>query len=496
MEDSAAFLQQLTDALSRRGQWLEETQIPRLKDTIQSYQTLFESIMGMLIKKGLLREDPYNYEQVQADIMVPSDGPLPEFENADETSYRLAAFRRQLKFVLAELSFTLADLKLGRLKKLSALLSYINWAELAENSASPVTRAFARSFMKVLLGGDAMSAQILKDQETQIERAFKDCRSIIADVAAYHRESWKAELRRSVLPHLSIEPGAIGKKDETTRLMRKVFGKEMEGRPWYPALAQELVAEEVESDAESRRARLLASLAIPAPQPAQKTDAPREGKPILMEAVRILARPHEELVTAIESLSETERLLQSRESGFGQALRRLLGMGARTKTDSHTYEITFTEPAVGTKKSEKLSFPQFAQETRKKATLLAAIAAGTGPAYKRLAGTAEAPLAAFLDKQLNELLLIHRRLASFNALFQSKAAVAGKQSVRGIKLELLAIRNSLVKANQRRHEFGAMADAAAEKQRNGERAEKSPKSEMSLKREASLKSKTSQKSPA
>ncbi|MGO9412704.1 MAG: hypothetical protein ACLQCB_18400 [Spirochaetia bacterium] len=475
MEGSAAFLQQLTDALSRRGQWLEGTQIPRLREAIQSYQTLFESIMGMLIRKGLLREDPYNYEQTQTDIVVPSDAPLPDFENADETSYRLAAFRRQLKFVL-ESVFTLGELKLGRLKKLAALVSYINWGELAETSGSPVTRSFARAFMKILLGPDAMSAQILKDQEMQIERAFQDCRSIIADVVTYHRESWKAELRRVALPHLSLEPGASGKKDETVRLMRKIFSKEMEGRPWYPALAQELFAEETESDAESRKARLLASLSIPEAQPAQKSEVRREGKPILMEAVRILSRPYEELVTAIESLSETERLLLPREGGFGQTLRRLFGMGARAKTDSHTYEITFTEPAAGTTKAEKLSFPQFAQEARKKATLLAAISAGTGPAYKRLEGTSETSLAAFLDKQLNELLLIHRRLAGFNALFQSKAATAGKQGVRGIKLELLAIRNSLVKANQRRHEFGTRAEAGTEKQRNGARAETTQKS--------------------
>jgi hypothetical protein len=476
MEGSAVFRQQLTDALSRRGQWLEGTQLKRLKDAIQSYQTLFEGIMGMLIKKGLLREDPYNYEQTQTDIIVPSDAPLPDFENADETSYRLAAFRRQLKYVLGEVHFTLSELKLSKLKKLSALLSYVNWTELGEKSGSPVTRSFSRAFMKVLLGGDAMSAQILKDQEMQIEQAFQDCRAVIADLVAYHRESWKAEIRRLVLPQLSLEPGPPSKREEAVRALRKVFGKVMEGKPWYPALAQELIAEEMESDAEAHRARLLESLAIPEPLPTPKTTVQREGRTILMEAVRILSRPHEELITAVESLSETERLLQTHEGGIGKTLRRLLGMSPRTRSDSHTYEITFTEPAVGTKKSEKVSFPEFAQDTRKKATLLAAIAAGTGPAYKRLEGTPEASLASFLDKQLNELLIIHRRLTGFNTLFQEKAASEGKQGLRGIKLELLAIRNSLVKANQRRHEFGTRAEAAAGKQGNGARAQAPQKS--------------------
>ncbi len=387
MEGSGEFLLQLTDALSRRSQWLERDQIPRLRETVQRYQNLFESLMGMLIRKGLLREDPYNYEQAMTDIMVPSDAPLTDFENADETSYRLAAFRRQLKFITTELEYGLSSLKLSRLKKLSALLSYVNWAELSDTSSSPTTRSFARAFMKVLLGADAMAAQIVKEQENQIERAFNECKSIIADIVSYHRESWKAELRRAVLPRLPIEPsGAQGKREEILRAMRKVYAKEMDGRPWYPALAQELVAEEVESDAESRKERLLASLAIPEPKPLVEKNVEREGKQILMEAVRILARPHEELVTAVESLTETERLLQTREGGLGQKLRRLFGRAPKEKADSHTYEIQFSEPALGTTKTEKVGFLQFAEESRKKATLLAAIAGRDRPGLQAAGG--------------------------------------------------------------------------------------------------------------
>jgi len=478
MEGSGVFLQQLTDALSQRGQWLEGTQLPRLKEGIQNYQTLFEGIMAVLIRKGLLREDPYNYEQPQSDIMVPSDGPLPDFENADETSYRLAAFRRQLKYVLADVGFNLSALPLSRLKKLSALLSFVNWSELTDSSSSPVTRSFARAITKTLLGGDAMSAQIVKEQETKIVEVFQQCRSIIADLVSYHRESWKADLRRAVLPLVALEPGAHAKMEESLRAMRKVYGKEMAGRPWYPALAQELLGEEIESDAEARKARLLASLAVPEATPAPRPVVERDGKSILMEAVRILSRPHEELVTAVESLTETERLFQAHEGGFVNTLRRLFGLAERKKTDSHTYEITFTEPAVGTTRAEKLSFPVFAGEARKKATLLATIASGKGPAYRRLEMTREGPLAGFLDKQLNEMLLIHRRLSGFNALFQEKASQGGKQGVRGIKMELLAIRNSLVKANQRRHEFGEKTETADAKKGAGsagaEVSQKSP----------------------
>ena len=454
MEGSEDFLQQLTDALDRRGRWLETTQLPRLREAFQTYATMFESVMGMLIRKGLLREDPYNYDQSVKEIAVPADTPLPDFENADEVSYRLAAFRRQLKFLTTEQEFSLSALKLGKLKKISALFSYINWMEFGDASTSPTTRSFARAVMKVRLGTDTMAAQILKDSETQIEKVFHEGRSLIAELVAYHRESWKAELRSVALPHVSLAQAGPGRREEALRAIRKAYGQEMEGRHWYPALAQEVLAEEMEIDGASRKETLLASLAVPDTPAAEKKPVVVEGKPILMEAVRILCRPHEELVTAIESLAETERLLQGREGGLGSTLRRLFGRGTRNKTDAHTYKLLYMEPAIAANKTEVVNFPQFADEVRKKATLLAALAVGSGPAYRRLGKSSESQLAGFLEKQLNELLLVHRRLTSFNTLFQSRASESGKAGLRGIKLELLTLRNAIVKANQRRHEYG------------------------------------------
>jgi hypothetical protein len=107
---------------------------------------------------------------------------------------------------------------------------------------------------------------------------------------------------------------------------------------------------------------------------------------------------------------------------------------------------------VPTPKTELIDFPAFLAETQKKSSLMAALASGKGPAYRKLDATIEELLANFLDRQLNELLLIHRRLSSLNTLFQARAAQE-KKSTRGIKIELLTIKNAIVKANQRRHEY-------------------------------------------
>lgn len=452
MEEAAHYQALLDAAIEKRRQWLEAVQVPLLKETLASFASMFEGALGMLIRKGLLREDPYNYEQAFTDITIPKDDVLPEFENSDEVSYRLAAFRRQLKFVCTEYPLDLPTLGLARLKKLSSLISYINWLELGESSKSPTTKAFARVFMKVRMGSDTMASQILKDSEIQIIKTTRVLRALLAELIAFSRESWKADVRRIVLPTLSPGPAeGHARREELLRSIRRAFAIRMPGKPWYPSLVEEIADEDLAEDAEARREKVLASLEVAAQLQTKVTEAP-DGRTILLEAMRLLGRPNEELVTAITVLEENERLLVDSRGSRGGWLKRLFGTASAPKTADRVYKVQFAEPGVPTPKTETIDFPPFAAEVRKKSSLLASLAPGTGPAFKRLAATSENQLAGFVDKQLNELLLIHRRLGSLNTLLQARV-MQEKKTARGIKMELLTIKNAIVKANQRRHEY-------------------------------------------
>ncbi|HTO22299.1 MAG TPA: hypothetical protein VMQ10_07420 [Spirochaetia bacterium] len=453
MEVSAPYLDQLDAALEKRRQWLETDLVPRLREAISSYDQMFEGAVGMLIRKGLLREDPYNYEQSFTDITIPKDEILPEFENADELSYRLAAFRRQLKYASTEFPIDIPKLNLARLKKLSSLVTYINWLEMGESSKSPTTKAFARAFMKVRMGQDSMAAQILKDAETQIIKTIHVINGMLADLIVFCRESWKAEVRHQVLPAAAAAPAeGHSRRDEMVKAIRRGFANRMGGRPWYPTLAEEVVDEELAADGEERRARVLSALTIAAPVKDKPVEAAPDGKAILLEAVRLLCRPSEDLATAVAILEENERIIMESHTQKVSWLRRLLGSTPAKKPDEHVYKVEYTEPGTPTAKTETIDFPAFTADVQKKSSLLAALGTGTGPTYKRLASTADEQLAGFVDRQLNELLLIHRRLGSLNTYFQARVAQE-KKTARGIKIELLTIKNALVKANQRRHDY-------------------------------------------
>jgi hypothetical protein len=456
MEGNAGYADRLVDALDTRMRWLSTAVIPQLKEALASYQAQFENTVAMLIRKGLLREDPYNYDQTFTDITVPTDEMLPEFESSDELSYRLAAFRRQLKLVSTEFDMELASLSLSRLKKLSALVFFVNWLEFGENARSPTTKAFARLFMKVRVGSDNIASQILKDGEMQIIRLMHQLRGILADLIAYDRESWKAEVRRTVLPRLA--PGeSPGKRDEFLQALRRAFAQTMASKPWYPALADEIADEETASDGAERKKRVLDSLTIPEVEVAPAAGAQEDGRETLLEAVRLLSRPHEEITKALTVLEENEKLL-TEQKGRGGFFRKLFGGGGPRKPPERIYRVQYVEPGATDPRTEPIDFPAFLLESAKKASMLGVLSAGSGQAYRRLEATGDDQLAGFVDRQLNDLLLIHRRMESLNVVFQARAAQE-KKTARGIKVELLTIKNSIVKANQRRHEY---RDSAAD----------------------------------
>ena len=459
MEGSGEFLPRLVETIAKRGAWIEAREIPRLRDSLRSFHSLFESIVGMFIRKGLLREDPYNYDQAVTELAVPRDDPLPEIENIEELSDRLAAYRRQLEFLATGCGLTLASLDLAQLKKVSGLISYVNWADFSEGSRSPMTRAFARILMKVRMGADTMAAGIIKDSQTQIEKAAAAVRTLVAEIVAFHRESWKAEVRRAVFPR--IPPSALAgraRREETLRSIRKVFLEAMPGRPYFPELIEEILAEDSAEDGGARREKVLEALTATA-QPAQAPAQAPQNKPILLEAARILSRASSELAAALETLVENERALEDRHLGFGEKIRRWLLRGIGQKEQVQQYEVEYYETAAPSAlqapspKLERVAFPTFVAETRKAAALLASLATPSG--FARLEAAAEQPLLEFIDRQISSLLLIHRRMAGLNAVFQSRAVGGRKAEIKGIRLELVAVKNGIVKANQRRHEYTA-----------------------------------------
>ncbi len=449
--DSPDFLHRLEEAIALRSTWLETIRLPPLKDMVGGYRSLFESIAETLLKKGLLREDPYSYDGKTSTIMVPPDSALAEAGDDAEVGRRIAAYRRQLELLLDGLPSTLASMDLVALKSISSLLSYLDWEGFGERSHSPTTRALARLVMKVRMGNDGLSSRALQESQTQIAKLTRDIRERVTELEAWHRESWKAEVRAKVLPLVPPHPPRTGEERTAKALLiKKAFEQTLPTGTWHPQLVQEILGEDQSPGSAERMEKLIASLAVPRPAAPKPDDAPRR-RTALLEAVRGLCNAAREIGYCEEVLVENEHAVEKRRLGVLQRIKRWFRKSLG-RLDDNLYEIEYRPSPTAEVKTETIDFLRFVSEMKELKAVLVEIAEAGSPGHRRIEAMDEEQLCDFLGWLLRQLRQLHRRMEGLNALFQVKAVHEHGDAVRSIKLELLAIENGMIRADAVRHE--------------------------------------------
>ena len=100
MAENDSYIKSLTDALKARAEWLESSELPKLKEELRHYHSGFASLYNLYLKKGLIHEDPYKQEAKIGELEVPSIAPFSEMEKLDQLTRRLANYDNQLDFLV------------------------------------------------------------------------------------------------------------------------------------------------------------------------------------------------------------------------------------------------------------------------------------------------------------------------------------------------------------------------------------------------------------
>jgi hypothetical protein len=484
MEGSAEFLTQLEPALAARRSWLDG-QTALLKDAVRTYQQRYQGLYELFLRKGLIREDPYDYGHTAGDVGAPSDDPFLETERYDHVSRRLDALRRHLETVGTSWKLDADGLDLGKLKRLSGLVRYLPWANLSEQSQSPTARAVAQFANSIRKGTDRVTAVVVRDAVNQLAQSQRELAILVAAFAGFRRELWKAELRAMALPRVPLDRvRAETKREDLLRSLRLAVAETMPGSPFYPELAEEVLKEETSAQAEELRARLLETLsrteeAAAASMP--RREPPRPDRNALLDAVRLLARSEAEMQSALATLTVNADRLAGPTHGIAGLLHRLMDAVAGRRGKERTVDVEYLEQD-GTR-HETVALAPFLEAVRRKVELLASLVDESGQALARLTATADELLLEFVERQLSDLLVMHRRMGGVNARLQAET-MSGRYSGRrgeakGIRLELSAVKNFLVKASQRLHEYTARLEELRQYEQSllrpaADGAEKSP----------------------
>ncbi len=467
MAASSEFITELNHILDHRRAYLEATRIPVLREQFRIYHGAYQGILNVLLRKGLVSEDPYKSDQRISEVSIPTDTAFLGSEAKEQTSIRLAEFDNQLGFLNNYVQFTLDYLNLKRVRTLAGLAGYIKWPQLSETSAHMLTCSVAQCITRLRAGGDGLSLAIVTDNHRQLIKSTNLILQILREISDYQCERYKLEVRERVLPHLQL--GRISAPEQYDRVLpviKKGITAHMHGRPYIGELISQILEEDHgENGQEAKQAvfdRLRTQQEAQPPQQQQPAD-PR----ILSESLRTMARASRYIETAVLKLRDNNAALSSRQISLGERLRGWIDRVVRQAEQSSALIVEYVDEQTSAVRHERIEFEPFCDEALKRAKVLTGIQSRMGTTYRKLQHASERQVFRYVNRELEELFLLHRRLEALQTYIRSEMPRESRSSLLAVDQELEALHGCLVRANKKKHAYAAKREETEQLQRLG-----------------------------
>jgi len=363
-------------------------------------------------------------------------------------------------------------LSIGRIKRLINLVKYFNFLQFSETSNQLNTRCFAELTALVRKGSDQLSTGVLNESLLTLEKASKVIFQILKSLTLYHKERYKLDIRQLVLSGMTLDrERVITHQEEILRTIKKRFTETAGARPFYPELIAEILIEDYSSDGEARRDEILGQLQIKEEKKAESSQN-QNFKVIILEGARILAGAGYQLEEAIRKLRENAVLLESQDRSFLSQLRKMIKRLFNPAEAPTIYTVEYTDPITAEHKRDEIDFSKFSEEVARRGQTFSSLLARNSQSWKRISSAPEDQTYRFLEKGLEDIQRYYRRLSALDEYFKSMITDPEiKPKLRGIKVELATLKTSIVKANQKKHEYVAQKEEIEQMRRLGIRTD-------------------------
>lgn len=453
MSDNDIFFSQLEEAIIKRKEHAEKTIIIKLKEHLGIFQTYFQNLYNILIRKALLQEDPYKDDDKITEISIPSSAPIIESGFQEDMSHRISTFHTQIEFLNTYYQLSLDSMTIKEVKKISELMKYVNWLNISPASTNPPTRFIGEALQKIKMGTDKVSTQIIIDSCHQIERNVREIYKYLEELIIILREIYKYEVRKFVLPNIETDLELLsGNPEGAVKAIKSLFKKFLNNKSFYPDLIREILEEDFSTKKDAMHKALLARLQVKQKKP-QVEKKIKDYKPLLLQGMRLIASSGFHIKDCIVKLNDNHSAYESRKMGFGKKIIQWLKKLFRGKEESHMYDIEYFDVSTSSTRMERINYANFIEDLEKKVRFYSAVVNKASSTYNKLESATEEKLYEYLNRNLVTLHIIHRRLIGFNDFFKSEIPKERRYKVRTINLELNAVKNSIVKANKKKHEY-------------------------------------------
>lgn len=452
-EIKLSFEEQLFKAIEERTAWYNSTVLQKVQDNYRLHLTCLNNLIGVLEKKSLITPDPYKHDTKISEIVSPPDSDFTDNERSVVLGARLSSYETMVDFVCNYFKFSVENIDLETISRLDNLNNAFAWNSLSLNSPKPNTRALAYAVSMAKSSADPLSLSLINDSVSKTNKALQEITQALRGLATFHREVYKRDIRKNILCNPSFDrtrasQTATALSTEIKRAFPSMMGK----KPYYSDLIDEIIREELSPNKTDLQKKLLESLQIVV-ETKKKKEVVIDNHETLMEAVRTIGTLFEYYDAIIQKIKDNHELLESEHNSIFDKIAKFLRHTFGLKEPAVDYDVVIIDRTTETQKRERIHYNEFIDSLTKRSRQYASFAVRKTPGWVKISSLKDDVILDFLSKQLSENNRLMLLLSALDLFFKEATAVENKSKVKGIKMELTAVKNTLIKANQRRSEY-------------------------------------------
>ena len=462
------FSEELQKALSAKQEWYNTECLQELLSQYRLLHTCVKNLYENFVKKSLIVPDPYRLDKKISSIVVPETTPFAESDIANVFGERFSNYETMLDYICTYFRFSTENFTLPNVKKLIDFNKVFEWDDLSMNNAKMNTRALALTVSKAKNGVPNVVQSMINDSVAKCAQTVKIIAKMLNELAIFQRELYKGGLRKDLFEHPDFNKSKAaespeGELSEIKRLYTKVTGK----KTLYNDLVNEVIEEDHGPDKEKKQAAVLERLAIKNVAKAEtKKKAGPDAKEMLMQTVLAIGACAPTLIQLHSKLSENFDVLYTRKATFWNKLMAIVRRALNLRDKERICQLPVKDAKTGAERIQKLNVAEFMADLTKKERIYNGIGTKANE-YQRIESANEDAVLTFVNKQISELQSDFVIINSLDAYFKKEVANEFKARVKGMQIELSALRNSIINANKKRSEYASFKEEAEQMKKLG-----------------------------
>ncbi len=443
----------LYDAAEKKVVWYNTAALPKMLEDYRIFHTAIENMTGIFEKKKLLVADPYKKDKRVADIMIPSTDEFPDSEGPSVLGIRLSDYESSLDFLCNYMQFTVEALQPERIKKLFAFNSFIEWSNIARPNSQSNSRYFSTIVNSIKNGTDTLTTSLLANLLSVAAKSIDDINAELKRLAALHRQLYKVDVRQNVLdnPSFSSTYNTINTENGVQEI-KKVFPSLMGKKRFYPDLINEIIQEDFSPSKDALQKEVLAAFQITSGKKEVKQKEVNT-RAMIFEVVKILQAFAPTLDVIQQKIKENHELLQGeKKTGFAKviaSLRSAFGL----KDKSVEYKIRSAEMQSQIEKLETIDYNKFMDGISQRSRAFQSLGVKGSPVLTKLENESEEGLLEYVQKRISDCQSLYGIFVGFDNYFKAEVSPPNRAKVKGLKIDLDVIKNTILKANKHKAEY-------------------------------------------